>query len=90
MLRALKRAKSDKVSISSFTVGNWTHMSLRSGLQLMVCRAEELPDIQQDLTAAGFGWDGRPEPEQADRWVLTAGGGGCVAVKVVLHSMAAF
>lgn len=69
VLRALKKAKSDQVSISAFNAAHWGHMSQQSGLRLVLCKPSELA-VQGDAHAAqlgAFSWTDAPEPSQADR-----------------------
>ena len=69
--RALKRHKSEQLSISKFTEGAWDHMSLMSGLEMVACLPNELENVVDDSTAArgsSFTLDDRPEASQADRY----------------------
>jgi len=72
LLRALKKARSDKVSISNFTARAWGHMSSRSGLKMEVCLPSLLENVEDDTAAAklgGFHWHpDQQEPAQADRY----------------------
>ncbi|WIA36193.1 hypothetical protein OEZ86_007533 [Tetradesmus obliquus] len=73
LLRALKKARSDKVSISNFTARAWGHMSSRSGLKMEVCLPSLLENVEDDTAAAklgGFHWHpDQQEPAQADRYI---------------------
>jgi len=62
VLRAIEKARSDKVSISSFTATAWSCMASRSGLKMEVCLSSLLENLEDDTAAQveRFYWTPRP------------------------------
>lgn len=71
VVRALKRAKSDQVSISAFNAGHWDRMSQRLGVKMELCPSHQLA-VEEGADASPLGdfqWTDTPEPNQVDRCV---------------------
>lgn len=70
-MRALKKAKSDQVSISAFNAGHWGRMSQQLGVKMELCPSHQLfvADEAEAAPVDAFQWTEAPEPSQVDRCV---------------------
>jgi hypothetical protein len=73
VVRGLKRAKSDQVSISAFNAGHWGRMSQRLGVKMELCPSHQLAVAEEAEVAPvdAFQWTDAPEPSQGDRCVAS-------------------